>query len=160
MSTYQNHINFVSVTPTVDTAAYADGDLMGTKMTFSNALPLETGCGLLRSVRISDLAGQTGAFDLVLFESDPSGTTFTDNAAFDIADTDLSKVMCVINFPAASQFAFADNSVKYLTGMQTPIRGISTNAPSRTIYGALVARAAQTYATASDVTVKLGITFT
>lgn len=160
MSVHRDHIHFVSVTPTVDTAAYGTGELMGTKLTFDNALPLATGCGLLRSVIVKDLAGQTGAFDLVLFDSDPTGTTFTDNAAFDVADADLPKILCVINFPAASQFAFADSSVKFLGSLQIPVRGISVNSPARTLYGALIARAAQTYATAADVTVTLGLSHT
>jgi hypothetical protein len=160
MSAHQDHIHFVEVTPTIGTSAYATGELIGTKMTFSNAFPLATGCGLLRSVIVEDLAGQTGAFDLILFDSDPSGTTFTDKAAFDIADADLPKIIAAINFGASSQFAFADNSVKFLGNLQIPLRGILTNAPARTVYGALVARAAQTYATAADVTVTLGITHT
>lgn len=160
MSVHRDHIHFVSVTPTVDTAAYGTGELMGTKLTFANALPLATGCGLLRSAIIEDLSAQAHDIDLVLFDSDPTGTTFTDNAAFDVADADLAKIIAVVSFGSASRFAFADNGVKFLGSLQIPVRGISVNSPARTLYGALVSRGTPTFATAADLTVTLGLSHT
>lgn len=147
---------FVSVTPTVDTSAYASGDVIGGKLTFSNALPWRTGTGFLVSVTISDKAAQASDLDLVLFESDPDSSTFTDQAAFDPADADLSKVLTVVNFGSSSRFAFNDNGVKHVASLAVPIKGRSS-AGVVTLYGVLVSRGTPTFASSSDVTVKLGI---
>lgn len=144
---------FVSASPTVDTSAYATGELIGGKLTFSLAVPTETSTGYIISAVIFDKSVQAVDLDLVLFSSDPTGTTFTDQAAFDIADTDLSKVVAVINFGSASRFAFADNGVKYVGSLAIPAKG----APPGTIYGALVSRGTPTFAAAADVTVQLAI---
>lgn len=160
MSTYSGHVKFTSVVPTIQAAAYGTADVIGGLMTFSNALPLETGCGLLRSVMIHDLAATATDLELHLFDSNPSGTTFTENSPIDIADADLTKVMAVIAIGSTHRFAYADSSIKYVTNLEIPVRGISTNAPSRTIYGVLVSRGTPTFASVADLTVTLGITFT
>lgn len=149
---------FVSATPVCDTSAYATGDLMGGKLTFSDAFRPDKAAGQLVGVRIKDLAAQAIDLDLVLFSRDPSLTTFTDQAALDIHDTDLGKVVATINLGSSSRFAFADNSVHFIASQYIPLEGKDSNgAPSTTIYGALVARGAFTCATASDVTITLEI---
>lgn len=150
---------FISAAPTVDTGgAYASGDLIGGKLTFTNALRPAVGSGYVVSVAIADKAAQAVDLDLVLFRSDPTGTTFTDQAAFDPADTDLSKVLAVINFGSSSRFAFSDNGTKYVGSLAIPLQGLtSASAVQGTIYGALVARGAYTGASSSDITITLGI---
>jgi hypothetical protein len=150
---------FISASPTVDTgSAYASGDLLGTKMTFTNALRNSVGTGYVIAVDISDKAAQAVDMDLVLFRQDPTNTTFTNNGAFSPADADLPKIIGVVNLAAASRFNFVDNGVKYLSGLALPIQGLSsTSASQGTLYGALVARGAYTGASSSDITVTLAI---
>lgn len=149
---------FVSASPTVDTNVYATGELVGGKLTFTAALGDYTGTGYINSVRVSDLAAQAVDFDLVLFSKDPTGTTFTDQAAFDIADTDMTKVLAVINLGSSSRFSFADNGVKYIGSLMIPVEGkTSSGGLSRTIYGAFISRGTPTFATSADVTITLGI---
>lgn len=148
-------INYVSVTPTVDTNIYASGDNIGGELTFSTAI-----CGgisanfSVNSVVISDKAAQAVAYDVLLFKSNPSSTTFTDNAALDIHDSDLTKLLPPINILAADQFSFADNSVSSLSSLES---GGFLSSTGGTLYGALVSRGTPTYASASDVTITLGI---
>lgn len=144
---------FVSATPTVDTNAYATGELIGGKLTFAGAVRGNVGTGYVIGVTIKDLSAQASDLDLVLFSSDPTATTFTDQAAFDIADADVSKVLGVINFGSSARFAFADNGVKHVGSIVIPIRAAS----SSTIYGALVSRGTPTFAAATDVTVTLAV---
>lgn len=149
---------FTSASPTADTSAYATGDLIGGKLTFTNALRKATGTGYLVSVMVSDKSAQASDLDLVLFSEDPTGTTFTDQAAFDPADTDLSKIVAVINLGSAARFAYADNGTKYVGSLAIPLEGkTSAGAFQGTIYGALVSRGTPTFAGAADLTVKLGI---
>lgn len=150
---------FISASPTVDTGgAYASGDLIGGKLTFTNALRPTAGSGYLVSVAIADKAAQAVDLDLVLFRQDPTGTTFTDQAAFDPADADLGKVITVVNFGSSSRFAYNDNGTKFVGSLAIPLQGLtSANLTQGTIYGALVARGAYTGASSSDLTVTLGV---
>lgn len=152
-SAHAGEIKCVSVTPTVDTSAYATGDLIGGKLTF-------TGLGgydqnLVLSATVYDAAAQAVDLDLVIFSSDPSLTTFTDQAAFDIADADLAKVAQVFNFGAISRFAFADNSVHQLLNQTAPLKVTASGANSRTFYASLISRGTPTFAASTDVTVKI-----
>jgi len=155
------YTSFVSVTPTVDTSAYATGELIGGKLTFTPAVRTNVGTGYVISVTMSDLASQAVDFELVLFNANPTATTFTDQAAFDIADADLTKVVAVIPLTSSgTNHAYADNSVHYSGNLALPVRGYNasgTPTVTNTIYGALVARGAPTFATSGDVTITLGI---
>lgn len=149
---------FVSASPTCDTSAYATGELIGGLLTFSNAFRSGVGTGYIASVNMIDLSAQAVDFDLVIFDQNPSNTTFTDQAAFDLADTDKAKVVAVVNLGSATRFAYADNSNHYVGSLFIPIRGLdSSSVASRTFYAALISRGAPTFSTASDVTIKLGI---
>ena len=141
----------ITASPTVDTNAYATGELVGGKLTFTGSK-----AGFVVSAQITDLAAQAVDFDVVLFDANPSATTFTDQAAFDIADADIPKVIGVINFPSTSRFAFADNSVHFVGGLGIPFSG-SMVSGNPTIYGALISRGTPTFAASTDVKVKLAI---
>lgn len=150
--------SFVSATPTVDTSAYATGELIGGKLTFTLALRQQTGTGYITSVRVTDKAAQSVDLELVLFSQDPTGTTFTDQSAFDPADADLTKMIAVVSLGSTSRFNFNDNGVKYVGSLAIPVEGkTSAGAYQRVIYGALVSRGAPTFAAAEDVTVTLGV---
>ena len=141
----------ISVAPTVDTVAYASGDLVGPKQTLTGAGFTGVYTGTIQSVTITDLESQNADFDLVIFSSDPSGTTFTDNAAFDIADTDLPKVVCVIQ--VTTNVAFADNGVVIANGTNCVFDATATGG---ILYAAAVIRSAATF-TASGLTFRYSI---
>ena len=111
----------ITATPTVDTSAYASGDLVGGKLTFTNALKSITGSGYLVSVIMMDQSAQAIDFDLVIFREDPTGTTFTDQAAFDVADADNSKIVAVVSLGSTSRFAFNDNSTHFVGSLTIPV---------------------------------------
>lgn len=157
MSVNIGSTKITSASISVDTNAYSTGDLIGGKLTFTNALKKRP--GFVTSVCIPDKAAQASDMDLVLFNEDPTATTFTDNAAFDIADSDLAKVMAVIGLGSSARFAFADNGVKFLGSLAIPVEAkASTGAYESTFYGALVSRGTPTFAASTDLTpVKLGV---
>lgn len=140
----------VSASPTVDTGAYATGELIGSKLTFAPAAGSSAkGTGYIVSVLITDKAKQAVDLELVLFRANPSATTFTDQAAFDPADADLANVVAAISLTsAASHFAYSDNSVHYVGSLALPYRGV-------TLYGALISRGTPTFAASTDVTIYL-----
>ena len=144
----------ITVTPTIEAAAYVAGDLVGGKLSFSNVLrPIANAdhTGLIQSIIITDLGTQSAALDLVLFDVDPTNTTFTENAAFDIDDTDL---LTILGVAAITDWkAFNDNSVGLALNMAMPFN-LGTN---NTLYGALISRGTPTYASTTDLTVRIGV---
>jgi len=145
----------VCVTPTVDTGAYAPGDNVGGKLTFALALqppkaeaggaPAAPG-GLLQNALLVDLGAEGKQVEFCVFNTDPSATTFTDQAALDVADADVFKLAGCATF--ADFTSFADNGVGQLKNLS-----LSISSPSTSIYGTLIAREAVTYDAAAAVTV-------
>lgn len=142
-------IDITGATIAVNTTAYANNDLVGTKITVAGELPAEG--MILVGVILHDLDSQAAALDLVLFDSNPSGTTFTNNSALDIADADLPKVAGVVSIPAANYRAFADSSVATVKDFVLPIRPVS----SGTFYAALASSSATPTYSANGVSLKL-----
>lgn len=145
--------------PNVDSAAYASGDLIGTKLTFSDVgrhgSQLYPGTGLIQSVVIMDAVKQNANLDLVMFDADPTATNFTDQDQFDIEYGDLAKVIGVASVETwKSQ---QDNSIGQVLNLGMPFDlGQAT-----TMYGALVSRGTPTYTLVTGaidaLTIKVGI---
>lgn len=147
----QTRSKTISIAPTVDTGAYATGDLVGPMQTLTGAGFTGVYTGIIQSVTITDLDNQAADFDLVIFSSNPSGTTFTDNAAFDIADADLPKVVCVIQ--VTTNVAFNDNAVIIANGTNCVFDAVASTG---ILYAAAVIRSAATF-TASGLTFRYSI---
>lgn len=155
----------VSDSSAVQAAAYAANDLVGGKRTFANAVRASGGTGIIRGVTIIDQAANSAAnsvYDLIIFNSDPSGTTFTDNSPLDVADTDMSKVVAVIRVDGAqtSIHEQTGGKVQLFTNVDNNALFKSVEVPyvasgTTSLFAALIARGAPTYAATTDVIVKL-----
>ncbi|MDZ4253546.1 MAG: hypothetical protein U1A72_13345 [Sulfuritalea sp.] len=143
----------VEATPLLDNIALVTtGDNVGGKLTFTSPkLSGRAGEGwILRAVTVTDKAKQSANLDLILFDSDPSGSTFTDNTAQTIVDADLVKIAGFVQI--TSYAAFADNSVG--RGEVTREQPVILAADQK-FYGCLVARAGPTYVALGDLLVRL-----
>jgi hypothetical protein len=138
----------VSTTP-----AYGAGDLVGGKVTLTDAVRISGGTGRIKSVMVSDLGKQSIGLDVIFFNSNPSGTTFTDNAALDIADADITKVIAVVSVGTTSFAALSDNSVGDAGDVDRPF----TADGSADIYACIVTRGAPTYPSTSDIQLRVAI---
>ncbi len=151
---YKGITQFIDEQLTVQAAAYASGDLVGGLIRLDNCNPDNTGRrdagGLIQSVAIADLAAQNITKDVVFFDSNPDGTTFTENAALDIADADLLKIIGVAQ--VSSWFSFNDNSMGQAVNLAIPFA--IAGAP---LYAAIVERGAPTYASTADLHIRVGI---
>ena len=145
-------IQVVTITPTVSTSpAYTSGDAVGGKNTIT--LNVASGFkGVLREIEIVDQAKQSAAIDLMFFKADPAATTFTDNAALDVADADLLNHCGTISVAAANYAALYDNSVATLSNQSLRLEANSTS-----IYMVLITRGTPTYAATTDIQVTLTI---
>lgn len=142
-----NKATEVSVTPTLDTSAYASGDsLHTTVLTFANAVGVSGGSGVVDKLVISDHDVQSAAGELWLFNA--TVTPATANAAHSISDADADKCIGVI--PFGTYYASALNSIS-VARPGLPIKCAATS-----LFGILVTRGTPTY-TASGLVVTLQI---
>lgn len=144
------YIKSLTVNPTVDTSAYATGDLVSPLMTFTAIAGLSRAIKIMTAL-IKDKANQKLALDLVLFKANPTASTFTLNAAVAIHASDLDKVCGVVSFVAGDYEAFNANAVAHKSGLH-----IAVQLDGADLYGILVARSAPTYA-ASDLFVTVAV---
>lgn len=134
----------IVTTPTITTSAYSAGQVIGGKLTLSNALRSRVLTGLIQSVSIATLSLQTAPLDVVFFSDDPTGSTITNASGLAVVAADLPKVAAVVNLFGPSQLGTP--SFYFSGGLALPVIAAST-----TIYACIVARSAITFGTTSDV---------
>lgn len=120
--------------------AYSAGDTIGVRFAVA-AIRKEAGSAIIRSISVRDLDKQNSVLKIILFDADPTGTTFTDNAALDLADADITKVIGVIPVAAADYTSLNDNSVGHVGNLNIPIQ-VSSGA---SIYAVVVSGGTPTY---------------
>lgn len=143
-----------SATPVVSTSAYATGDVIGSKLTISNAARIDGGTGTIESVVVHSKSLQTALFDVVFFHADPSASTFTDNAALAVAAADFAKVCGIVNFAAANWTALGTPSQAEKHRLTIPF-DLTTG---KDLYAAIVSRGTPTLASTSDIQIEVYVT--
>lgn len=144
------NVNVVSVTPVVEaTPDYSTGDVMGGKMTFSEAARNSLGTGYITSVVIKSLSDITVPIDVVFFKADPADSTFTENSAIALDSADVADVLGVVQV-----FQWFD--------LGTPVIGVAEcRIPYKlpagsSIYAVMVPRGTINLGSVSDLIVDIG----
>lgn len=75
--------------PTVTAGAYTTGQVVGGKISLSNAARYNAGSGIIQNVIVTVKTALTAPFDVLFFDTDPSNSTFTDNNALAVNVADL-----------------------------------------------------------------------
>lgn len=142
--------NFIlSNTPVIEaTPDYTTGDIVGGKLTVADERLKEGSVARLKRIIINDKAAQGITFDVVLFSADPSGTTFTENAAAAIAADDSTKVLDVVSVSTHTVLGAA-TKVSTSGALDIPI-----SLAASTLYFCLIIRGTGNYAAVDDLTVK------
>lgn len=141
-------IKLSGATVGANTDAYSAGDLVGGKLTLADVFLNGAKEPFLTSITVQDLTKQNAALDIVFFDADPAATTFTNNAALDIADADLPKV---IGYAQVVDYAsFNDSSVGCVSGLAMAIRPTAS-----TLYACIVSRGTPTYG-ANELSIAFG----
>ena len=143
-----------TVDPTVDLAVHASGDTVSADIEVTDVLPIGGGA-FLEMITIRDNSAEGKALDVLIFDGEASGTTFTNNAALDMADLDLDKLVGIVNVPATAYFAFVDNKFAVVKDICMPIR-VDT---STSLWVALVSRSDHDFVAAGDLRVSLFIRY-
>lgn len=126
---------------TVSAVAYAAGDYINDADTITElegAADVSGGAFIITDVVVQDEGAEGKNLEAWFFRSDPTASTFTDNAVFDVADADLRHVACVV--PIVRHYSANDNgvSVAEASCVVDLVSGTS-------LYMALVAREAVTF---------------
>lgn len=136
----------LTATPTVSTSAYADGDMIGGKMTLNYAVPVGETDATITDVRLYCKTSQDFDCDIVFFEADPDSTTFTDNAAVALAVADFDKVAGFVSIEATDWADLGTPSMAYKSvSIQCQV------ASGRALYAAIVSRDTPTLGSTSDL---------
>jgi len=155
MKTTSDDIYLIKITGAtigVNTTAYADNDLVGELITVANATMPGKGC-ILVSVVLQDLTNQKAALDLVIFDSNPAASTFTNNSTFTIADADLPRVIGHIPIASTDYHSFADNAVGTVEGKSLILKP----AYGSTLYFCLRSNVATPTYAANELSMVIGV---
>ncbi len=142
----------ISVTPVITAGVYHASDCVGGKLTLTDAMVADGGVALLTGVCITDAANQKAAFEIVIFNANPTAATLTDNAAIAFA-TDLGKVVAKIPVATTDWATIGGVAVADVQWMRT-IEGV---AGSNNLYAAVMCVGAPTYVAVSDLVFKFGM---
>lgn len=143
----------VSAVPVINTAIYAVGELLGSKLSLASAVRVAAGGGIIQSVTILNKAKQNAPLSVVFFRADPSATTFTNHTALTVNAADQSKIIGQVAVVAADYLSLANISI----GSPTP-KGIGFALPAgTTLYAALISQGTPTYASTSDLTLEVAV---
>jgi hypothetical protein len=150
------HSKILNPTITVDTAAYTIGDSMGGKITLANAVRKVGGTCTLTNLTIIDKGNVRPTFNIVIFSSDPTVATITDQAPF-VLGTDASKVIGVIPIYSIDYQSVAGMSIGTLQLGNIILDANETFNNTTSLYAAIVATAANDMVAAGDLSVKFGV---
>lgn len=140
----------------VQTVAYADGDVVGPLRTLSNFARGKGGSGIITRFVLRSLTNITVQTFLHIFDSNPSASTFTDNAALVLNSVDRAKILKTIAIAAADWAAPKGVNPWYTVeligvGAAIPYLYYDLTSPDRNLYFAIEADGAITFASTSDL---------
>jgi len=138
----------VAQTPAVTAGIYTAKDAVGGLLTFASAARVSGGAVTIQSVVVTDLGAQSGTLMLALF--DRTFTAIADNAAFAPSDADLANCIGVIPIYSTDYQAFSDNAVATVRNI-----GLGVVLSGTSLFGQLMCTGTPTYASTSDLTLKL-----
>jgi hypothetical protein len=142
------NVGVISAVPTTAAGAYLAGDVVGTLMTFAASTLVAGGSGLIQAVTVASKLALTSAMDLVLFDAEPTNSSFTDNGALAVNVLDLSKVIGVVHITDWTNLGTP--GVAQANNLALPYTLVGTS-----LYGVLVARAGLTLTGVADFMAEL-----
>lgn len=138
------------VTLTLDTSAYASGDVLVVPQVISAVMSANAGTALLHSITLNDKDDQGQALDIVMMKTNVSIGTI--NAAVSISDTNADEILGIISFAAGDFIDLGGCRVATKTGIGLVCK---SGASSQDLYVGAISRGTGTY-TASGITAQFG----
>lgn len=145
-------LTLIDVTLSLDTSAYASGDLLADTQVVSNAVRVNDGKGILHSVTVIDEDDQGVAFDLYFLSA--NNTFGSENSAPSISDANARDILCRVQVATADYSDLGGVRIADIHGLNRIVKGA---AGSTSIYVAAVNGVGTPTFTASGVKLRLGI---
>lgn len=141
----------VQVTPTVQAAAYAAGNVIGGLLTLTGAARAGAGSGLIQSVAASFKSGVAPtSLDVVFFSANPSGSTLTDKTAIAVVAADIAKVIGVAHLTDTTLLGASAPSL-----LQAQLQTMPFFIAGTALFAAVVTRSAITLTSTTDMTLSV-----
>lgn len=142
----------VPLTFSLDTSAYAAGDLLADTQVLANAVRVNDGTGVLESVVLNDKDDQGVAMSLVVLSANNS--LGTENSAPAITDANADAILGIIDIPSAAWVDLGGTRVATLRDLGLPLVAATG---TKSIYVALINGAGAPTFTAAGITARFGI---
>lgn len=139
----------ITITCSLDTSAYADGDVLFATQEIANAVRNNGDTCILQSVHVVDIDDQGVEMDLVFFNANTS--LGTENSAPDIDDTEVLTTLGTVNVP--DWIDLGANQIATVTGIGLLLEA---GAATTSLYVAGITRGAPTHS-ASGLQITFGL---
>lgn len=152
----ENHLGEVGcstvvkeITFTLDTNAYADGDVLAATQEISGAVRVNAGLGIIQSVVILDKDDQGENLDVVFLKTNVS--LGSENAAVSISDADADEIQGIVEVSSYVDLVGSQLATETNLGI-----GVQADTGATSLFVGLISRGTGTY-TASGITAKITI---
>ena len=146
------NLTLTDVTLTLDTGAYASGDLLANTQVVTGAFSVTNGKGILHSVMVIDEDDNGAAFDLYFLSANNSFGS--ENSAPSIADADARDILCIVPIGTGDYKDLGGVKVAEVHGLNRVVKAVSGSAD---LYVAAVNGSGSPTYTASGVKLRVGI---
>lgn len=146
------HTAIPSVIFSLDTSAYASGDLLADTQAVTSVFRVTDGTGVLASITLNDKDDQGVALYIVIL--DANVTLGTENAAPSISDANADSILGIIAVATTDWLDLGGCKVANIRGINLPIKAASG---TTSLYIGLVNSTGTPTFTASGVTARLGV---
>lgn len=141
----------LTAAPTVAGTTHAANDVCGGKISLSGAARVSAGGGIIQQVCVHVKDAVTAAYDVLFFVTDPTNSTFTDDAAIALASADQPFLVGV-----ASCTQLVD------CGTRKTLQASQLGLPFKlsagtTLYAVIVVRSSAAYTTSNALTLSVGV---
>lgn len=146
------NIAMLTATPTVTAGAYTTGQVVGGKISLAGAARVNGGSGIIQSALVTVKTALTAPYDVLFFSTDPSNSTFTDNAACAVNVADLQSLCGVAHCTEVVSLG----TPQALQGPNLALP-FKLSAAAQTLYAVIVIRGGQTFASTSAIGLNVNI---
>lgn len=141
----------IEVTLSLDTSAYADGDVLADTQEVASAVRVAAGTGVIHSLVVLDKDDQAQALDVVFLKTNVS--IGTENSAVSVSDTNADEILGVVEVATDDYVDLTNSQIVTKTSVGIVIEAASG---ATSIFVAAISRGTGTYS-ASGITLKIGI---
>jgi hypothetical protein len=131
-------------TVTVTAGAYTTGQVVGGLLTITNTFRTSGGSGTILNVGVSVKTALTAPFDVIFFGTNPSNSTFTDNASLAVNVADLPFIAGIVH--CTDLVSLGTPQILQAYNVNIPVKNGSSNT---SLYAVIVIRGAETFASTS-----------